>query len=72
MLPSSQRGVPRAIVTKLNREIVRILDEPELKRRWAPIGLEPRPTTPEAFDRLIRDDTAVFTKIARAAGVKAD
>ncbi len=65
-------GVPRAIVTKLNREIVRILNEPELKRRWAPIGLEPRPTTPEAFDQLIRDDTAVFTKIARAANVKAD
>jgi tripartite-type tricarboxylate transporter receptor subunit TctC len=65
-------GVPRAIVAKLNREIVRILKEPELKQRWTPIGLEPRPTTPEAFDRLIRDDTAVFTKIARAAGVKAD
>jgi len=65
-------GVPRAIVTKLNREIVRILNEPDLKQRWDPIGLAPRPTTPEAFDQLIRDDTAVFTRIARAAGVRAD
>jgi tripartite-type tricarboxylate transporter receptor subunit TctC len=65
-------GVPRPIVNKLNREIVRILGEPETRQRWTPVGLNPRPTTPEAFDQLIRDDLAVFTKIARAAGIKAD
>jgi tripartite-type tricarboxylate transporter receptor subunit TctC len=65
-------GVPRAIVSKLNGEIVRILGDPELKQRWGPIGLDPRPTSPEAFDKLIRDDIAVFTRIARAANIKAD
>jgi tripartite-type tricarboxylate transporter receptor subunit TctC len=65
-------GVPRPIVNKLNREIVRILGEPETRQRWTPVGLNPRPTTPEAFDQLIRDDIAVFTKIARAANIKAD
>ncbi len=65
-------GVPRAIVTKLNREIVRILGEPETRERWTPVGLNPRPTSPEAFDKLIRDDIAAFVKIARAANIKAD
>jgi tripartite-type tricarboxylate transporter receptor subunit TctC len=65
-------GVPRPIVAKLNREIVRILGEPETRQRWTPVGLNPRPTTPEGFDKLIRDDIAVFTKIARAANIKAD
>ena len=46
---------PRPVIAKLNREIVRILGEPEAKARWAPIGLDPRPTTPEEFDRLIAD-----------------
>ena len=65
-------GVPRTIVAKLNREIVRILSEDEVKQRWGPIGIQPRPGAPEAFDKVIRDDVAVFTKIARAANVKAD
>ena len=65
-------AVPRPIVAKLNREISRVLSEPELKTRWAAIGIEPRPDAPEAFDRLIREDVATFTKIARAANIKAD
>jgi tripartite-type tricarboxylate transporter receptor subunit TctC len=65
-------GVPRPIVAKLNREIVRILGEPETRQRWAPIGMTPRPMAPEAFDALIRSDAAVFTRIARAANIRAE
>ena len=65
-------AVPKPIVTKLNREIVRILSEPEVRQRWIPIGLQPQPTTPEGFDKLIRDDVATFTKIARGANLKAE
>jgi len=65
-------GVPRAIVAKLNREIVRILGDADTKRRFEPIGLTPRPMAPEAFDKLIRDDVAVFTRIARASNIRAD
>jgi len=64
--------VPRPVIAKLNREISRVLSEPELKTRWSAIGMEPRPDTPEAFDRLIREDVAALTKIARAANIKAD
>jgi len=65
-------AVPRPIVAKLNREITRILSDGETKRRWAPIGIEPAPTTPEEFDRVIRTDAALFTRIARAANIRAD
>ena len=65
-------AVPRAIVGRLNREIVRVLSDPEAAQRWAPIGIEPRPTTPEEFDRIIRDEVAVFTRIARAGNIRAD
>ena len=65
-------GVPRPIIAKLNREIVRILNDADTRQRFDPIGMTPRPLSPEAFDKLIRDDVAVFSKIARAAGIKAD
>ena len=65
-------AVPRPIVARLNREIVRILSEPEIRQRWAPIGIEPRPTTPEAFDRMVRDDIGAFTKVARAANIRSE
>ncbi len=65
-------GVPRTLITKLNRDIGRILSEAELKQRWASIGIEPRPNTPAAFDTLIREEVAVFTKFARAANIKAE
>jgi tripartite-type tricarboxylate transporter receptor subunit TctC len=65
-------GVPRGIVTRLNREIVAILSQPEAAQRWAPIGIEPRPNSPEDFDRMIRSEVALFTKIARAGNIKAD
>jgi len=65
-------GVPRPIVNKLNREIVRILRDAGTYERFGPIGMTPRPTSPEDFDQLIRDDVAVFARIAREANIKAE
>lgn len=69
LLASSR--TPQPIVAKLNREIARILNEAELRQRWPPIGLEPAPTTPAEFDRIIAADIGTFTGIARAANIKA-
>ena len=63
---------PRAVVTKLNTEITRILGEAEVRARWIPIGLEPRPTTPAEFDRIVADDVRTFTRLARAGNIKAE
>ena len=70
MLTSSQ--APKPVVAKLNDGIRRILTDADVKQRWLPIGLEPHPTTPGGFDRIIADEIATFTRIARAANIKAD
>lgn len=62
-------GLPRPILARLNGEIGRILADDETKSRWAPIGMEPRPTSPEDFDRLIRSEIELYTRIARAANI---
>src|SRR5438477_5414816 len=65
-------GVPRPAMAKLNAEISRVLSDPETKKRWAPIGIEPRPTTPQQFDQLIAAETALYTRIARAANITSE
>jgi tripartite-type tricarboxylate transporter receptor subunit TctC len=65
-------AVPRPIIAKLNREVVRILADPELKSRWSAIGIDSKPTSPEGFDKLVRDEVELLTRVARAANIKAD
>lgn len=69
LLTSSK--TPRPLINLLNREITRILSDADAKKRWAPIGLDPAPTTPAAFDKLIAADIATFTRLARAGNIKA-
>lgn len=64
--------VPAPVQERLNQEVQRSLSAAEVKQRWAPIGLEPRPTTAVDFDKLIAGDIALFTKIARAAHITAE
>jgi tripartite-type tricarboxylate transporter receptor subunit TctC len=62
-------GMPRPVMNRLNTEMRRILADADTKTRWAPIGIEPRPTTPQDFDRLIGAEVALYTRIARAANI---
>jgi tripartite-type tricarboxylate transporter receptor subunit TctC len=61
---------PRAVIAKLNDEIARLLAPPELRQRWAPLGVEPAPGTPAALDRLIAEEVAAYTRLARAANIR--
>ncbi len=65
-------GVDKAIVTKLNREIVRILNLPDTKERLSGIGMEVVASTPEQFAQTIKDDAVKFGRIIKAAGIKLD
>ena len=65
-------AVPRPVVNKLNAEVARILRSAETYERFAPIGMTPRPMSPEDFDAAIRNDVMVFTRIAREANIKAE
>lgn len=58
------------MLVKLNGEITRILELPEIRGRLLALGADPAPTTPEGFDRYIRDEVVKFSKIVREAGIK--
>ena len=64
-------GVPPAIVARLNSEIGAILREPETVKRLEADAAQPVIVTAEAFAKLVAGDVAKWTKVARAAGIKA-
>ena len=70
LLTSAQ--TPKPLVAKLNTDIRRILTDADVKSRWLPIGLDPQPTTPQEFDKIVADEITAFTVIARAANIKAE
>ena len=63
---------PRAIVNTLSREVGRILQLPDVKERIASQGATPRPTTPEEFDKLVRDEIVMRGKVFKASGARPD
>ena len=66
------RGVPREIVAKLNAEIVRVHGLPDVKERYAALGIEATSSTPEAFAGYIRSEAAKFAKVINDAGIKVE
>ena len=67
------KGTPREIVTRLNAEIVRVLDAPDVRERIAPGGLgEVKGGTPEQFASLVRTENAKWARVVQALGIKVD
>jgi tripartite-type tricarboxylate transporter receptor subunit TctC len=62
--------VPREIITRLSAEIGRILLLAEIQERIARDGSTAKSSTPEEFERLVRDEIATRKKVFKAAGVK--
>jgi tripartite-type tricarboxylate transporter receptor subunit TctC len=61
---------PRAIVNKINKDVVRVLEMPDVKKQMEAIDFVPAPTTPEEFDKILRGMLVTFEEVARAAGLK--
>ncbi len=64
-------GTPREIVDRLNREIAKALETPAVQQRFAQLGVEPMPGSPEEFAKFFRDDVASTVALAKAAKIQA-
>ncbi len=64
-------ATPRANVTKLNAEIVRILNLPDIKERLTSQGAILVGNSPEEFSTFLRSEMATAAKIVKAAGMTA-
>jgi tripartite-type tricarboxylate transporter receptor subunit TctC len=66
-----QGATPRIVVVKLQQELARILDQNEMKERIAADGMTVVASTPEEFSQFLARETAKYTRIIEAAGIKA-
>ncbi len=65
-------GTPKDIIDRLQRETVKALADPELKERYAALGLKSNGTTPDELATLVRDQLARYGKAIRDNNIKGD
>jgi len=63
-------GTPRAVINQLNKEMGRILALPDVKERTQAIGYVIDPSTPEEYNKIVRDQILTLAKLVRDAGLK--
>jgi tripartite-type tricarboxylate transporter receptor subunit TctC len=64
--------LPRDIALKLQTEVVRALNIPEIRTKLVQQGADPVGSTPEEFSSYMRAETAKWAKVVKASGAKAD
>jgi tripartite-type tricarboxylate transporter receptor subunit TctC len=65
-------GTPKEVVTKLNAEMLRILNLPELRERTRSQGIELAGSTPEQFSAFLKADIAKWTQVIREFKITID
>jgi len=63
-------GTPRAILSRINKEVARILGLPDLRERAQSFGYVLEPSTPEEYDKILRAQIQTLTKLVQDAGLK--
>ena len=65
-------GTPRAVIDFLNAEVLRILTLPDVRERFAGLGADTTPGTPEQFGTVMAADAEKWGRVIRQVGVRAD
>ena len=66
------KNTPPAIVARLNAEITKIVNRPEVRSEWAKQGATAMVMTPEEFGRYLAEDIAKWERIVKISGAKPD
>ena len=66
------KGTPPEIVNRLNAEVRKIVNNPEVKATWARQGAVPMSMTVPEFDQYLQADIAKWANIVKVSGAKPD
>ena len=64
-------GTPREIVRRLNREVTQIVTQPDVRQRFADLGMTIDAGPPEALDAYIKSEILKWSKVIRDADIRA-
>ena len=63
-------GTPRPVIDRLHQAITSATRNPEVKEKFAAMAMETVASTPDEFAKTIREETATWAKVIKAAGIK--
>ena len=63
-------GMPEAIVRRLNAEMNKALQSPDVRAKLEPAGMPIMGTSPEEFAKMLREDFETYRRIVQGAGLK--
>ena len=66
------KGMPAAVVSRIQGEVVKIIDVPEMRQRLDTLGAVPWTLGPDQLLATIKQDLARWTPIVKASGAKVD
>lgn len=64
------KGTPKEVVNKIQRDVAKVLSDPDIKKRFADIGAETGGQTPEEFGAQVKREMALWARVAKAANIK--
>ena len=65
-------GTPKAITEKFHADLVKAMQDAEVKRKFADLGVEAVYSTPEQFVAFIKSEMAKYAKLIKEAGIKVE
>ena len=65
-------ATPAPLITRINAEMHKALNAPDLKERLVGGGVEPLLSTPQEFASFIQTETVRYAKVIRSAGIRAE
>lgn len=65
-------GTPKPVLDKLNASLNRVLNDPALKERMAKEGIDASPSTPEEAQAKLGREMAMWAKVVKERGIKAE
>ena len=63
-------GTPRSIVEKLNAEVTKVLQLPEVRTRFLDLGAEPSPMRVPEFSTWVQQEVTKWTRLVKEAGIQ--
>jgi tripartite-type tricarboxylate transporter receptor subunit TctC len=63
-------GTPQTVIVLLNREIVKAVNLPQVRERFATFSLEAVPSTPAEFRKVLSDELKKWAEVVKAANIK--
>ena len=64
------KGTPRPIIDKLNAELKKVLEQPDVAKNLSSQTLDPMPMTPEQFSERLKSDYEKYAKVVKITGAR--